>query len=91
MKRYQNLALRKNEKIVLLMNSNQLFFSSNKLSSDSGFGTKRVLVFKPLGQKKTRNASQCNVNGKMIFGCQERPLKVSLKLYDQSSRNKILN
>ena len=39
-----------------------------------GFGTTRVLIF----------------NGKMIFGYQERPLKVSLKLYDKSSRNKIL-
>ena len=27
----------------------------------------------------------------MIFGCQERPLKVSLKLYNQGSRKKILN
>ena len=28
----------------------------------------------------TRNASHCKVNGKMIFGCEERPLKISLKL-----------
>ena len=54
MKRYRNLALvhflhyGKMKELFSFMNSNH----KDKLSSDLGFGTKRVLVLKPVGEKE---------------------------------------
>ena len=100
MKSYRNLALVnflnyvKMKKLFSLMNSNQLFFHRIIFFSFVKFGlwNEESFGFQTCRREGvTRYASHCNVNEKMIFGCQERPLKVSFKLYEQGSRNKILN
>ena len=75
MKSYRNLALVnflnyvKMKKLFSLMNSNQLFFHQIIffLSSNLGFGTKRVLVFKPVGEKELRGMHHIATSMKRWF------------------------
>ena len=79
------------KKLFTVTKSNHRFFHRINFRQFWGL-ERREFWFLNCGREgMTRNASHFNVDGKMIFRCQGRPLKVSLKLYDKGSRNKILN